>query len=112
MNRVQTDAKFAMRNGSIITSATALPMINTQGLNNVGMYYVYNDTTGAVYFRFRGCGINTSTTSYWNSGTATATVATGTVTGSTFAIVQPFMTVEYSNTATGAGSGIMALSVF
>jgi len=111
MQRVQTDVRKVLRDDSVITSATALPFVNCEGLNNRAFYYIDNNTTGAIYYLFRGCYTNTSTTSYWTTGT-TATVATGTTTGSAFTVTNPFMTIEFMNTASGAGSAIIALSVW
>uniref|UniRef100_A0A6H1ZZ18 Uncharacterized protein n=1 Tax=viral metagenome TaxID=1070528 RepID=A0A6H1ZZ18_9ZZZZ len=111
MQRVQTDVRKVLRDDSVITSATALPFVNCEGLNNRAFYYIDNNTTGAIYYLFRGCYTNTSTTSYWTTG-ATATVATGALIGSTFAVINSYMTLEFMNTATGAGSAIMQLCVY
>ena len=111
-DRIITDARKAFYNGSVITSATSLPMLCTEGLNNKGVYYINNTTTGAVYYIFKPCGINTAATASWGSGTTTATVVAGAVTASTFNIVGNYMTMEYVNTATGAGSAIIQMSVW
>ena len=111
MQRVQSDVRIAEHNGSVITSATSL-FLNCQGLTDKGKYYIYNVSgTGAIYYNFRPCGLNTTATTYWGSG-ATATVATGAATGSTFAINGNFMFLEFCNTATGAGSSIIQMSVW
>lgn len=113
MVRNQTDVRNSFYKGNTYTMVTSLPMLNAQGLNNVGKFYCYNPSTGAIYYNVRACGINTAATAYWGTSVATATVATGTVTCSTFTILGNYVTIEYSNTATGAGSGvILQLSVW
>ena len=112
MVRNQTDVRKTMYNGTLKTSATSLPFVKTEGLNNVGMLYFYNPSTAAIYYNVRNCGINTATTAYWGTSIATATVATGTATCSTFSVLGNYVTIEFSATATGAGSAIILLSVW
>lgn len=113
MNRVQTDIRKTSYEGNTYTTVTALPMVCTEGLNNVGVLYFYNPSTGAIYYNVRACGFNTAATAYWGTSVVTATVATGTVTCTTFAVLGNYVTIEYRNTATGAGSGVkLQLSVW
>ena len=112
MNRIQTDVRKAMYNGTLKTSATSLPFVNAEGLNNVGMLYFYNPSTAAIYYNVRNCGINTATTSYWGTSIATATISTGAATCTTFSVLGNYTTIEFAATATGAGSAIVQLSVW
>jgi hypothetical protein len=112
VNRIQTDVRKVLYNGTLKTSATSLPMVRTEGLNNVGMLYFYNPSTAAIYYNVRNCGINTATTSYWGTSIATATIATGTATCTTFSVLGNYVTIEFAATATGAGSAIIMLSVW
>ena len=112
MDRIQSDVRKSFYNSTLKTSATSLPMVRSEGLNNVGMLYFYNPSTAAIYYNVRNCGINTAATAYWGTSIATATIATGTVTCTTFSVLGNYVTIEYSATATGAGSAIISLSVW
>jgi hypothetical protein len=112
MNRIQTDIRKSMYNGTLKTSATSLPMINAEGLSKVGIIYVNNPSTAAVYYNVRSCGINTAVTSYWGTSITTATVATATVTCSTFAVLGNYVTIEYVGSVTGAVSALIQISLW
>ena len=113
MDRVETDCRLRTYKGDTCMNVAFLSNICTEGLNGIGTFYCYNPSTGAIYYRIRPCGISTAATGYWGSGTATATVATGTVTCTTFTVAGNYLALEYSNSATGAGSGIiLQLSVW
>jgi hypothetical protein len=112
MYRTQTDVRRSFYNGTLKTSATSLPMVRAEGMNNIGMLYFYNPSTGAIYYNVRNCGINTAATSYWGTSIATATIATGTATSTSFTVLGNYVTVEFRSTATGVGSGIVQLSVW